>query len=99
MAAVVTMTRATVLFCPAREEVTMRGWREGLSGLALLFQLSALVLAAALGPLLIGLALDRALGTAPLITLACALLGIAVGTIGTYRIVTRANQRISGGKK
>lgn len=66
------------------------------SGLELLFRLSALTLGATFGTVLLGIWLDRALGTAPCLTLCLVILGILVGTIGAYRAVKEANDRISG---
>ena len=73
--------------------VRMRGtW----TGLELVFRLSALTLGAAFGSLLLGIWLDRTLGTAPFGTLCLMVLGILIGTIGAYRAVQEANERISG---
>ncbi len=69
--------------------------RGTLTGLGLLFRLSALTLGAAFGSLLLGIWLDRTLGTAPLGTLCLMVLGILVGTLGVYRTVKEANQAIT----
>jgi F0F1-type ATP synthase assembly protein I len=74
----------------------MRGTWEALG---LLFRLSALFTASAFGSLLLGIWLDRTLGTAPFGTLILMIAGIVVGTIAVYRIVTEANQNLSGGKQ
>ncbi len=66
------------------------------SGQELVFRLSALTLGAAFGSLLLGIWLDRMLGTAPFGTLCLMVLGIFIGTIGAYRVVKEANERISG---
>jgi F0F1-type ATP synthase assembly protein I len=66
------------------------------TGLELLFRLSALTLGATFGSLLLGIWLDRSLGTAPFGTLCLVVLGILAGTIGVYRAVQETNERISG---
>ncbi len=66
------------------------------SGLELVFRLSALTLGAAFGSLLLGIWLDRALGTTPFGTLCLMVFGIFIGTIAAYRTVKEANERISG---
>jgi F0F1-type ATP synthase assembly protein I len=66
------------------------------TGLGLLFRLSALTLGAAFGSLLLGIWLDRTLGTAPFGTLCLMVIGILGGTIGIYRAVREANQQVSG---
>ena len=72
--------------------------RDTWSGLALFFQLSALTLGAILGPLLLGVFLDRTLSTAPFITLCLSMLGILGGTVAIYRIVNAEYKRIEGAK-
>ncbi len=74
----------------------MRGWRDPLSGIQLFFQLSALLLVATFAPLLIGLWLDRTLGTSPFGTLCLVVLGLFAGTIGVYRVVNDNYKRIGG---
>jgi len=69
--------------------------RDVFTGLGLLFRLSALTLGAAFGSLLFGIWLDRTLGTTPFATLCLMVLGIVVGTIGTYRTVKQANEAIA----
>ncbi len=66
---------------------------------ALLFRLSALTIGVTIGSLLLGILLDRTLGTAPFGTLCWMVLGITIGTVGVYRIVREANFQASGGKK
>lgn len=61
----------------------------------LLFRLSALTLGAAFGSLLLGIALDRFLSTAPLGTLCLMVVGILIGTIGVYRTVQQEYQTIA----
>ncbi len=65
------------------------------TGLALLFRLSAITLGAAFGSLLIGIFLDRTLGTAPFSTLCLMVLGILVGAVSIYRTVQQANDAIT----
>lgn len=69
--------------------------RGTITGLGLLFRLSALTIGAAFGSLLLGIWLDRTLGTAPLMTLCWMVLGILIGTLGVYRTVKEANQAIA----
>ncbi len=54
-----------------------------------LLQMGWVVAFSTLIPLGIGLLLDRRFGTAPLLTLVGALVGIVAGTFGTVRIATR----------
>jgi F0F1-type ATP synthase assembly protein I len=73
-------------------QVEMRGtWKS----LGLLFRLSALTLGAAFGSLLLGIALDRFLNTAPFGTLCLMIVGILIGTISVYRTVQREYQSIA----
>jgi F0F1-type ATP synthase assembly protein I len=65
------------------------------SGLGMLFRLSAITLGAAFGSLLLGIWLDRTLGTAPICTLGLMVFGIVLGTITVYRIVHEANEAIA----
>jgi F0F1-type ATP synthase assembly protein I len=64
-------------------------------GLGLFFRLSAITLGAAFGSLLLGIWIDRMLGTAPICTLILMVIGILVGTIGVYRTVKEANEEIA----
>lgn len=64
-------------------------------GLGLLVRLSALTLGATFGSLLLGIWLDRILGTAPFATLCLMVIGILIGTIGVYRTVKDANEEIA----
>jgi F0F1-type ATP synthase assembly protein I len=57
--------------------------------------LSALTLGAAFGSLLLGIWLDRTMGTAPFGTLCWMVIGILGGTIAVYRAVKQANQAIA----
>jgi len=54
-----------------------------------LLQLGWVVAFSTLIPLGLGLLLDRRFGTAPLLTLVGALVGMIAGTVGTVRIATR----------
>jgi hypothetical protein len=65
------------------------------TGLGLLFRLSALTLGATFGTLLLGIWIDGSFGTAPWVTLCLGVFGILLGTIGAYRAVKEANDRIS----
>lgn len=69
--------------------------RGSLIGLGLFFRLSALVLGSAFGSLLLGIWLDRTLGTAPICTLVLMVLGILLGTFSVYRTVKQANDEIA----
>jgi F0F1-type ATP synthase assembly protein I len=68
------------------------------TSLGLLFRLSALTLGATFGTLLLGIWIDRSLGTAPWVTLCLGVSGILIGTIAAYRAVKEANDRISGSR-
>jgi F0F1-type ATP synthase assembly protein I len=66
-----------------------------LSTLSLVTQLGFTVVTALVLSLLLGLWLDRQLGTSPLMVLVFSMLGILVGTVGVYRLVTKAiNQAV-----
>ena len=69
--------------------------RETVKALDLLFRLSALFLVSTFVPLLLGIWLDRVMGTAPLLTLTLMVSGIILGTIAVYRTVAEANQRLA----
>ncbi|MCI0476134.1 MAG: AtpZ/AtpI family protein [Anaerolineales bacterium] len=69
--------------------------RETWIGLALVFRLSALTLGATFVPLLIGIWIDRAFGTAPFGALILIVLGILTGTVATYRTVQDAYRQIA----
>jgi ATP synthase protein I len=64
--------------------------RRDMSTLSLVTQLGVTVVTALILSLLLGLWLDSRLGTSPLFTLVFSLFGILIGTIGVYRLVTRA---------
>jgi F0F1-type ATP synthase assembly protein I len=59
-------------------------------GKSLLLRLLVIVAAVLLGPLAIGLALDRLLGSAPFGLFVCAAVGILAGTIVIVRISSHA---------
>ena len=61
-----------------------------MSTLSLVTQLGLTVVIALILSLLLGLWLDNRLDTKPLFTLVFSLFGIMIGTIGVYRLVTRA---------
>jgi F0F1-type ATP synthase assembly protein I len=69
--------------------------RETITGIALVFRLSALTLGATFAPLLIGIWIDRTFGTAPFGALICIVLGILGGTVGVYRIVQDAYHQLA----
>lgn len=77
----------------------MQDWRKNLNGVQLFFQLSAILLTAILGSLLLGIFLDRSLGIAPLGTLCLTSSGILLGTATIYRVVNRAYKSIGGRKQ
>lgn len=58
-----------------------------LGALGLLLQLGWTIAATLVVSLVIGVWIDRAFGTAPWATLGCALVGIAAGTYGVYRLI------------
>ena len=60
-----------------------------------MFRLSALTLGATFAPLLAGIWIDRAFGTAPFGALCLIVLGILVGTVGVYRVVQDAYRQIA----
>jgi F0F1-type ATP synthase assembly protein I len=69
--------------------------RDTWTGLGLLFRLSAFTLGAAFGSLLLGIWLDRTMGTAPICTLFLMVFGIVLGTISVYRTVRAANEALA----
>jgi F0F1-type ATP synthase assembly protein I len=60
-----------------------------------LLQMGWVVALSALLPLVLGLLLDRRLGTAPLWVIVGALVGILASTVGAVRIATRAIDALS----
>jgi F0F1-type ATP synthase assembly protein I len=67
-----------------------------LGGLDLVFQLTVLLLVMTIGPLVLGLWIDRSANTSPFATLCLILIGVFGGTIAMYRIITDAYKRIGG---
>ncbi len=65
--------------------------------LALVLQVSSIVLCSVLGPLLLGVWLDRKLGSAPWLTLILMAIGLGLAVFGTYRMVKRINDQADGG--
>ncbi len=64
--------------------------RRDMSTLSLVTQLGLTVVTALVVSLLLGIWLDGLLNTRPWLTLAFSMLGIVIGTVGVYRLVTRA---------
>ncbi len=77
----------------------MRSWRDPILGCGLVVQLTIVVVVSTLVPLLIGIFLDRLLGTSPLLTLITMVFGIALGTIAVAREINDVYSRVIGGKK
>ena len=73
--------------------------RDPLAGVGLIIQLTLIVVLAVLGPVLIGIFLDRLLHTSPFIALFMTILGTTLGTVGVYRRVSEIYNRVAGGKK
>ncbi len=69
--------------------------RDTYRALDLLFRLSAMFFVSTFGALLLGIWVDRTMGTAPLATLTLMVSGIIVGTVATYRVVREANERLA----
>ncbi len=59
--------------------------------LALVLQVSSIVLCSVLGPLLLGVWLDRTLGSRFWFTLILMTIGLGLAVFGTYRMVKRIN--------
>lgn len=62
----------------------------GLGPVALVTQLGITVASALVLSLLLGLWLDSQFGTRPLMTLVFSMIGVLIGTVGMYRLVSRA---------
>ncbi len=60
--------------------------------LALVLQVSSIVLCSVLGSLGLGLWLDHTLGSAPWLTLALMAIGLGLAVFGTYRLAKRMNE-------
>jgi F0F1-type ATP synthase assembly protein I len=74
----------------------MKNPRDPTRGLDLVFQLSTLLFVMTIGPLLLGIWLDRMLNTSPFATLCLILVGVFSGTIAMYRIIRDAYRAIEG---
>jgi F0F1-type ATP synthase assembly protein I len=74
----------------------MKSKPDPIRGLDLVFQLTVLLFVMTIGPLLLGLWIDRSANTSPFATLCLILLGVFVGTLAMYRIITDAYKRIGG---
>lgn len=72
----------------------MKSKPDPLSGLDLVFQLTVLLFVMIVGPLLLGLWIDRTANTAPFATLCLISFGVIGGTIAMYRIIKDAYNRI-----
>ncbi len=77
----------------------MKSNRDPLSGLDLVFQLTVLLFVMTVGPLLLGIWIDRTTNTSPFATLCLILLGVFGGTIAMYRIIKDAYKRVGGKTK
>ena len=73
--------------------------RDALAGLDLVFQLSVLLFVMTVGPLVLGIWIDRSLNTGPFATLCLVGGGVLGGTIAMYRIIKDAYKRIGGQTK
>jgi len=60
--------------------------------LALVLQVSSIVLCSVLGPLQLGVWLDRMFGSAPWLTLILMVIGLGLAVFGTYRLAKRINE-------
>jgi F0F1-type ATP synthase assembly protein I len=60
--------------------------------LALVLQVSSIVLCSVLGSLLLGVWLDRKFGSAPWLTLILMAIGLGLAVFGTYRLAKRMNE-------
>ena len=76
----------------------MKSKPDPLRGLDLVFQLTVLLFAMTIGPLLLGLWIDRTANTSPFATLCLILFGVIGGTIAMYRIIKDAYKHIGGQK-
>jgi F0F1-type ATP synthase assembly protein I len=69
----------------------MKTSRDPTSGLDLVFQLSTLLFVMTIGPLLLGIWIDRTAGTSPFATLCLMLVGVFGGTIAIESLKTHTN--------
>jgi F0F1-type ATP synthase assembly protein I len=60
--------------------------------LALVLQVSSIVLCSVLGSLALGLWLDRAFGSRPWFTLVLMVIGLGLAVFGTYRLAKRMGE-------
>ncbi len=60
--------------------------------LALVLQVSSIVLCSVLGSLALGVWLDRTLGSRPWFTLVLMIIGLGLAVFGTYRLAKRMNE-------
>jgi F0F1-type ATP synthase assembly protein I len=60
--------------------------------LALVLQVSSIVLCSVLGPLALGVWLDRRFGSAPWLTLVLMVIGLGLAVFGTYRLAKRIGE-------
>jgi F0F1-type ATP synthase assembly protein I len=60
--------------------------------MGLVFQISGLIICSVLGPVFLGMWLDRRLGTAPCLMVVFVIIGFAVAMIAAYRIATRLSE-------
>ena len=77
----------------------MKNRRDPLAGLDLVFQLSVLLLGMTVGPLILGIWIDRSWNTGPFATLCLVGGGVLLGTMAMYRIIKDAYKRIGGQTK
>lgn len=70
-----------------------------LAALAMVTQLGFIVVACVVGGLLLGMFLDRQLGTAPAMTITLMLLGVAGGMLAAYRIIVHSIEEASDQEK
>lgn len=77
----------------------MKSKPDPLGGLDLVFQLTVLLFVMIIGPLLLGIWIDRTANTSPFATLCLIFFGVIGGTIAMYRIVQDAYKRIGSQNK
>jgi F0F1-type ATP synthase assembly protein I len=69
------------------------GRGQSMAALALIGQLGFIMVACILGGFLVGMYLDRQLGTSPLVTILALLAGVAGGMVAVYRLVVKSIDR------
>lgn len=77
----------------------MKSKPDPLSGLDLVFQLTVLLFVMTVGPLLLGIWIDRTADTSPFATLCLIFVGVFGGTIAMNRVIKDAYKRIGGQTK